>query len=441
MEGQGKTERIFVREQSIPPRPAPVSERGFLGWARANLFSNWINSIITLVSAYVILDVAWTLFDWAILRAVWSGSNRDACVSADPSVVPGACWAFVRAKFGQWVYGLYPVDQRWRVDIVYAVGALALIPMLIPRVPYKRANAIFLLVVYPTMALILLTGGHFQFSSGTWLTLIVIMLAALGIILFFSLVAGILELRMSLTNWAVISGAVLLLFAVLSVDFGLTRVDTPLWGGLLVTLVVALSGIVASLPLGILLALGRRSKLPVVRLFSVMFIELWRGVPLVTVLFMASVVLPLFMPEGTSIDKLLRAMVGTALFAAAYMAEVVRGGLQAIPRGQYEAADALGLSYWRKLRFIILPQALRIVIPGIVNSFLSLFKDTTLVSIIGIFDLLGILNAGLGDPNWASPQTGPTGYFAVALIYLLFCSGISRYSLFIENRLAVGHKR
>jgi general L-amino acid transport system permease protein len=218
-------------------------------------------------------------------------------------------------------------------------------------------------------------------------------------------------------------------------------VETAKWGGLLVTLVVAVTGIVASLPLGILLALGRRSKMPVVKLFSVIFIEVWRGVPLITVLFMASVMLPLFLPEGVSFDKLLRALIMTALFSAAYMAEVVRGGLQAIPKGQYEAASALGLSFWKSTALIVLPQALKIVIPGIVNSFIGLFKDTTLVSIIGIFDLLGIVNSSFADPKWASPVTTPTGYLMAALIFWIFCFGMSRYSMFMERRLHTGHKR
>jgi general L-amino acid transport system permease protein len=239
-------------------------------------------------------------------------------------------------------------------------------------------------------------------------------------------------------------GAALAAFAtlaLLSVDFGLSTVRTDQWGGLLVTLVVAITGIVVSLPLGILLALGRRSDMPIVRLLSVIFIEIWRGVPLITVLFMSSVMLPLFLPEGVTFDKLLRALIGVALFASAYMAEVIRGGLQAIPKGQYEAASALGLSYWRLMLLIVLPQALKIVIPGIVNTFIGLFKDTTLVSIIGIFDLLGIVNASFADPKWASPQTAPTGYFFAALTFWLFCFAMSRYSIFMEDRLHTGHKR
>ncbi|HUR43633.1 MAG TPA: amino acid ABC transporter permease, partial [Aestuariivirga sp.] len=205
--------------------------------------------------------------------------------------------------------------------------------------------------------------------------------------------------------------------------------------------VVAVTGIVASLPLGILLALGRRSNMPIVKTFSIVFIEVWRGVPLITVLFMASVMFPLFLPEGVNFDKLMRALIGVALFSSAYMAEVIRGGLQAIPKGQYEAGQALGLSYWRLMNLIVLPQALKIVIPGIVNSFISLFKDTVLVSIVGIFDLLQIVTTSSNDAKWASPQTGATAYFTAALMFWIFCFSMSRYSIFMERRLETGHRR
>ncbi|MCL4161904.1 UNVERIFIED_CONTAM: hypothetical protein GTU68_013575 [Idotea baltica] len=220
------------------------------------------------------------------------------------------------------------------------------------------------------------------------------------------------------------------------------EVETSKWGGLLVTLVVAISGIVASLPLGILLALGRRSQLPAVRILSVVFIEFWRGVPLITVLFMSSVMLPLFLPEGTEFNKLLRALIGVALFASAYMAEVVRGGLQAIPKGQYEGADSLGLGFAQKMRLIVMPQALTLVIPGIVNTFIGLFKDTVLVLIIGLFDLLGAIQSAVtSDASWSSPVTQPTAYILAAAIFWIFCFGMSRYSMFMERRLRRGHAR
>jgi general L-amino acid transport system permease protein len=266
------------------------------------------------------------------------------------------------------------------------------------------------------------------------------------------LVAGLLSLlhalaqndaasQAALRAWLFGSLSLTAIIALLNLNFGLEPVETQKWGGLMVTLVVSVTGIAASLPIGILLALGRRSKMPIVRLFSVLFIELWRGVPLITVLFMSSVMLPLFLPPGTSFDKLLRALIGVGLFSAAYMAEVVRSGLQAIPRGQYEGANALGLSYWQTMRMIILPQALKVSIPNIVGNFISLFKDTTLVSIIGLFDLLGIVRFSLTDANWASPASAPTGYFSLAMIFWVFCFGMSRYSIFMERRLQAGQKR
>ena len=257
-----------------------------------------------------------------------------------------------------------------------------LVPIAIPSVPYKRENALYLLFVFPVLAFILLTG-----------------------------------------------------------QFGLRPVETPLWGGLLVTLVVAIVGIVVSFPLGILLALGRRSEMPIVKMFCVIFIEFWRGVPLITVLFMSSVMLPLFLPDGVSFDKLLRALIGVALFASAYMAEVIRGGLQAIPKGQYEAANAMALTFWQGTRLVTMPQALKLVIPGIVNTFIGLFKDTSLVLIIGLFDLLGIVQQNMNDPNWISPQTPATGFVFAAFVFFIFCFGMSRYSAYMERRLDTGHKR
>jgi general L-amino acid transport system permease protein len=260
---------------------------------------------------------------------------------------------------------------------------LLFVPLLIPRVPYKALNAVLFFFVFPIVAFFLLVGGY----------------------------------------------------------FGLQYVQTSLWGGLLVTMVLSFVGIAVSLPLGVVLALGRRSKMPVVKLVCIIFIEIVRGVPLVTVLFMASVMLPLFMPPGTTFDRLLRALVGVALFASAYMAEVVRGGLQAIPKGQYEGADSLGLGYWQKMGLIVLPQALKLVIPGIVNTFIGLFKDTSLVYIIGMFDLLGIVRQNFSDANWASPQTPMSGLLFAGFVFWIFCFGMSRYSIFMERRLDTGHRR
>jgi general L-amino acid transport system permease protein len=245
------------------------------------------------------------------------------------------------------------------------------------------------------------------------------------------------SLIVSLVTFACIG----IVIAVMRLDRGgLPVVDTRLWGGLLVTLVVSVIGIVASMPIGIALALGRRSTIPLIRTFSVAFIEFWRGVPLITVLFFATYMLPLFLPAGFTVDGLVRALIGIALFAGAYQAEVIRGGLQAIPRGQAEAASALGLSYWKTTGLIVMPQALRHVIPGLVNSFIALFKDTSLVSIVALFDLLGSLRASFADPNWATPSTLFTGFAFTGMVYFLFCFGMSRYSLFVERRLNA-HRR
>ncbi|SON55340.1 Inner membrane amino-acid ABC transporter permease protein YhdY [Hartmannibacter diazotrophicus] len=369
----------YVSTAEIPPSPPPGNAIGPLAWVRQNLFATPANSATTII---VGLLVAWYLppiLNFLFFHAVWEGEGRDACVVEGA----GACWAFVSAKFGQFIYGRYPDPERWRVNLVFILFAAGLIPIAIPKVPYKGLNAVYMLAVFPVLAFFLLTGGY----------------------------------------------------------FGLEPVETALWGGLLVTLVVAVTGIAASLPLGILLALGRQSKLPVIKTASVIFIEFWRGVPLITVLFMSSVMLPLFLPPGTNFDKLLRALVGVALFSSAYMAEVIRGGLQAIPKGQYEGAAAMALGYWQSMYLVILPQALKIVIPGIVNSFIALFKDTSLVLIIGIFDLLGIVQLNFTDPNWSSPVTPATGYIFAAFVFWIFCFSMSRYSMFVEQRLDTGHKR
>ena len=368
----------YVRTEPAAVLPPPRSTTGAAAWLRTNLFSSFGNAVLTVVSIWLLWSIIPPILNFAFFHAVWEGADREACLG--PAV--GACWPFVEAKIGQFIYGVYPIDQRWRVDLVYLMLAGSLIPLAIPSVPYKGWNALFVFVIFPVVSFFLLCGG-----------------------------------------------------------FGLQPVETSLWGGLLVTLVVSYVGIVASLPLGVLLALGRRSRLPLVKLFCVSFIEFWRGVPLITVLFMSSVMLPLFMPNGLQVDKLLRALIGVVLFSSAYMAEVVRGGLQAVPKGQYEGAMAVGLGYWSMMRLVVLPQALKLVIPGIVNTFVGLFMDTSLVLIIGIFDLLGIIQRNFTDAKWATPVTSSTGYLFAALVFWMFCFGMSRYSRYMERRLDVGRHR
>ena len=427
----------YVRTEEAPAMPAPLTVSGPIGWMRENLFPTPINALMSLIFGALLLYVIWITLEWSVFNAVWSGEDRSACIGDGAH---GACWALARAKFGQWMYGFYPFTERWRVDVVGIVGVLALVPMMIPSLPYKRLNGIFLLGIYPVLTLIMLTGGHFDIGLSTWLTVGAFVAAIVIPILLLGFVAKIIQPSHALIASAAIAGGVALLLIIMSIDFGLPYVETSKWGGLLLTLVVAVTGIVASLPIGVLLALGRRSSMPVVKLFSVAFIELWRGVPLITVLFMASVVLPLFLPPGTSFDKLLRALIGVALFSSAYMAEVVRGGLQAIPKGQTEAAQALGLTYWQNMGLITLPQALKLVIPGIVNSFIGLFKDTVLVGIIGLYDLLLIVQAANTDQKWVAPQTHSTGFFFAAAVFWIFCFGMSRYSMFMERQLDTGHK-
>jgi len=374
----------FVRISPLAPLPPPIAASGVIGWLRQNLFSGAFNIALTVVCMLLILWIVPPLVRFLVLDAVWDGSSRADCVATAARPEVGACWAFIFDKISFLTYGFYPISERWRVDVFFALLAVGVIWMAWLDAPRRDIGVVYFFVAMPIVSLILLLG------------------------------------------WPLI---------------GLPRVETTQWGGVLVTVVVASVGIVFSLPIGIVLALGRRSKMPAVRLFSVVFIEFVRGVPLITVLFMASVMLPLFVPDTWSPDKLLRALVGVALFASAYMAEVVRAGLQAIPKGQFEGAMAVGLSYWQTMRLVILPQALKITIPNIVNTTIGLFKDTTLVFVVGIFDFLTTIESARVDPNWATPVTSTTGYAFAAIFYLIFCYGMSRYARFVENRFAAGDRR
>lgn len=378
---QERVEQIFSREEEpiephIPPEPATVPA------LRSNVIG-WArqNLFANVPNTILTILCAWLL--WEIVPPVidWAlvGAVWRAADPAQCRVAEGACWALIDAKHRFIFFGLYPWSEQWR-------------PLL--------AILLFLLA--------LIVSCHPRFWRPWLLAMWTAMLAACAVLM-----------------W----GGV----------FGLTYVSNTEWGGLPLTLILSVVGIVCSFPLAILLALGRRSDMPGIRSISVGFIEFVRGVPLVSVLFMASVMFPLFLPEGVTIDKLLRAQVGIILFTAAYLAEAVRGGLQAVPRGQYEAADALGLGYWRKMGLIILPQALKISIPPLVNQFISMFKDTSLVIIIGLFDLLTTAKTAVSDPQWRPFFV--ESYVFVALIYWGFCFFMSRYSLFIERRLETGHRR
>ena len=362
-----------------PFRPPPLTAGvGMLGWSRVNLFNSIPSTAITLVLIYFILKWAIGFFDWGILHAVWTvpqtAAGPDPAACRDLKGV-GACWAVIGEKYRFILFGRYPYAEQWRPAVVIAL----------------------FIGLYGVSAMR-------RFWRKELLLIWVVTLAVIGVLM-----------------W----GGV----------FGLTFVPQDSWGGLPITLILSTFGLAFAFPLSVLVALGRRSTgLPAVKGLCVLYVELIRGVPLITLLFMASVMFPLFMPAGLNPDKLLRAQVAVILFAAAYLAEVVRGGLQALPKGQYEAADALGLSYWKKTGLIILPQALRLVIPPLVNTFIGFFKDTSLVLIIGIFDLLTAGKVAITEPIWQAYSTEV--YLVLAAIYFVFCFVMARYSRGLEQEFS-----
>jgi general L-amino acid transport system permease protein len=375
---------MSVFDQQSTRKP-PISQIGALLWLKTNLFSSWVNSLLTLASLYLLYIMIPPLLDWMIFNASFSFGTvnlfgfdikfSEAMATNQNCGREGACWPYIYEKLYMYTYGFYPRTETWRPNIVF--GLTALLFVIVPLVKhYKHKNRVTLslIILYPLVSYILIAGGF-------------------GI---------------------------------------LTPVSTDQWGGLLLTLIIASVGIIVSFPIGVLLALGRQSNLKVIKLFSTLFIEFIRAVPLITILFMASFVLPLFLESGNYFDKLLRALIGIALFQAAYFAEVVRGGLQAIPRGQYEAADAIGLSYFQKNILIILPQALKISIPNIVGSSISIFKDTTLVLIIGLFDMLAMVNLTSNDPYWLGRET--EGFVFVTIVMWAILYTMSRYSRKLELR-------
>jgi general L-amino acid transport system permease protein len=374
--------KAYVRTETAQALPPPANLTGWQGWVRENLFSSPFNIIMTIISALLIYLIFVPLLSFTVFNAVWTGSDREACIITDARPVVGACWPFVAERLQYFIYGSYPLEERWRPTIFFVLLIVSVVWVLWLNAPRRDIGLLFAFVFTPLITWWLLSGG-----------------------------------------------------------WGLTPVGTNLWGGILVSLIVAAVGIVFSLPCGILLALGRRSSMPAVKLFSVILIEFVRGVPFITVLFMASNMLPLFVPEQYAPDKLLRALIAAAIFASAYMAEVVRAGLQALPKGQYEGAMAMGLGYWQMMRLIILPQALKVTIPNIVNTYIGLFKDTTLVVVVGLFDFLKTIEAARIDPKWAAPTTSATGYMFAAIFYFICCYAMSRYAKATEDRLAKADKR
>ncbi len=417
------------RRQLAPP----VDDSGPLGWARKNLFSSWGNGITTVV---LIVAIGWILsgfLHWAVLTATFDAKTGAECRGH------GACWALIREKYRYIFFGSFPYEQHWRP--LFAV--IAMLAMLIlssdRRMWNKRLIAIWGIGSFVTF---LLMFGQIHISLSL---ILFVALAAGGLGMF---LRGAVAMPGELNGWRALAaiGALGLVGRMTGVIptwslaiAPLSYVETGLWGGIPVTLILATYGLVFAFPFGILLALGRRSNLPLIKGLCVGFIELIRGVPLISLLIMASVMLPLFLPSGMTIDKFLRAQVAVILFAGAYIAEIIRGGLQSLPKGQFEAADAMGLNYVQKTTLIILPQALRVVIPPLINTFIGFFKDTSLVLIIGIFDFLNTANQALVDPNWAG-FPGEVYLFA-AFIYFCFCYSMSRYSKHLEIELNKGTRR
>ena len=357
-----------------PDLPPPVNTTGPLAWIRINLFSSPLNTALTLLSLWILWTVAPPFLDWAILESIWSATDRKDCWAKMPNPREGACWAFIRGSFEFFVYGWFPDTEKWRVNLSFILLILAIFGVLRERIPGKKYWLWF--------------ASAFPFVSA----------------------------------WLLIGG------------FGLEYVETSKLGGILLTIIIGITGISFSLPIGIVLALGRRSNMPALRSVCVIFIEFIRGVPLITLLFVASTMLTYFLPPGSTFDLLMRVLIMVTLFSSAYIAEVVRGGLQGLSTGQYEAADSLGLTYWKAHRLIILPQALKISIPGIVNTFIGLYKDTTLVLIIGMMDIVGLGRARLNDPEWLG--LAPELYFFIAFFFFLCCFSMARYSLNLENKLS-----
>jgi general L-amino acid transport system permease protein len=356
--------------QPIPARTPPVRQGGVLHWVRSNLFADWKSTLTTVVIVAFALYYLPGLLNWAIVRAVLE-PNAEICQQARGT---GACWGVIVEKYRLIIFGRYPFEEQWRPEL--ATGLL--------------------------VGLLMLSCVRKFWTP--WLGLVWLVVLPAFFVLMYGNVAG------------------------------LEKVTTDRWGGLPLTIMLASLSIILAFPLAVLVALGRRSKLPAIRTFCVIYVELIRGVPLISVLFMASFLFPLFMPQGLTIDVLVRVLIGITLFAAAYMAEIVRGGLQAIPKGQVEAADSLGLTYWQTQRKIVLPQALAMVVPGIMNNFISIFKDTSLVTIVSLYELTGSLGLALNsDADWRPFKI--EGYLFITLIYFVFCFAMSRYSLWVEKQL------
>ena len=445
--GDGNFEK-FIPKPDLPP---PPNTTGIIGWLRFNLFNGVFNSVLTVLSLIALIFLIQSFYEWAFVNAIWVASSRDECRISSSEF--GTCWAGVNFWFTRFMYGRYADSEIWRVNVAGIIFVLWMLPLWLPRVTSKILIALSAVLIYPFLAGYMFSGGE----RGWFMSIMVsISLTCFLFVILHSLLC--LVTNIGLYAWAVnITGfskknehqhkypvllcslVAIIIVAFLIDDITFKYMSNNLWGGLFLTLVISGIAIASALPAGIALALGRRSKMTVIRVLCVAFIELFRSVPLITILFMATTMFPLFLPGGMVIDKLASAIVAVCLFAAAYMAEVVRGGLQAIPKGQYEAAEAVGLTYWQATVLIVMPQALKFMIPNIVGNFMGLLKDTTLVSIIGLYDLLGMINAVSHDPKWIGLHHEPL--FIAAVIFFIGCFTMSKYSQHLERTLGAGNNR
>ena len=333
-----------------------------------NINSNWFNALLSLLIIFVLIQNIPPLLNWLFFDANFVGETKEECTGS------GACWIFIKIWFPRLIYGLYPNAEIWRINLTFILLITSVIILFYSPQKFKKYIIIFLLFIFPFIAINLISGGN----------------------------------------------------------FGLEWVETTAWGGLSLTFIISIFALLFCFPIGMFLALGRRSSAPIIRYSSIGFIEFWRGVPLITVLFMASVMMPMFLPDGTYMDKLVRVIIAITLFEAAYMAEVIRGGLQALPRGQYDAGKSLGMGYWRMHLLVILPQALKLVIPGIANTFLALVKDTPLILVVGLLELVGMIDMAKTNPDWLGFAT--EGYIFAGIVFWIICYSMSRYSQYLERK-------
>lgn len=425
----------FVRTEMLDQQPAPRGEVGVIKWVRENLFSGWFNSILTLVAIYVIYAALSAFIPWTF-GGVWNASSLNECREILDGV-HAACWAVINERWQQIFYGtFFPSSEYWRTHVAFILLIVAIAPVLFDKLPRKM---FIFTAIYPFLMVWLIWGGSLWGPIGVAAGFVVAYLVATvagrsmgtGLATLVALVAGLLW-------WFLVGPLVVGGLDAVAPLFPLQEIESRELGGFVISMIIGVSGIALSLPIGIVLALGRQSDLPLLKMICVGFIEFFRGVPLITLLFTASLLLNYFLPPQVTFDLTVRVIVMVTIFSSAYMAEVIRGGLAALPKGQYEAADALGLDYWQAQRLIIMPQALKISIPGIVNTFIGLFKDTTLVFFIGIFDMLAAAQSIRANSEWNGINWEL--YIFIGLIFWVCCFSMSQYSQWLERKLRTDHR-